>query len=82
MDQDTSPQRRVRYLELLRGLTPAQRMRKAADLSVTVRRLAEAGIRQQHPNVSPEELRVRLAVRLYGREVAERHYGVVPDDAR
>ncbi|MCI0572813.1 MAG: hypothetical protein L0Y66_18840 [Myxococcaceae bacterium] len=82
MDQDTVPERRDRYLELLRGLTPSQRLRKAADLSVTVRRLAETGIRQQHPDVTPEELRVRMVVRLYGREAAERLYGIVPDDAR
>jgi hypothetical protein len=82
MDRDTSPQRRDRYLELLRALTPAQRLARAADLSDSVRELAEAGIRQRHPGASDEEVRVRLVVRLYGREFAARHYAAVPADAR
>lgn len=82
MDQDTAPGRRDRYLELLRKLTPAQRLARAADLSDAVRHLAEVGIRQRHPDASAEEVRVRLVVRLYGREFAARHYATVPDDAR
>lgn len=83
MDRDTSPARRDRYLELLRDLSPAQRLMKAAELSLAVRRLAEAGLRQRHPGASAEELRVRLTVRLYGRAAAEHlhGHGSVPDDA-
>ncbi len=51
-------------------------------LSRGVRELAIAGIREMHPDVSEEELRVRLTVRLYGREVAKRLFGTVPVDAR
>ena len=46
-----------------------------------MRELAIAGIREMHPEVSEEELRVRLTVRLYGRAVAVRLFGAVPDDA-
>jgi len=45
------------------------------------RQLALAGIRQRHPGASAEEVRARLIVRLYGREVAERLCGTVPADA-
>lgn len=51
-------------------------------LSRGVRELAIAGIREMHPDVSEDELRVRLTVRLYGREAATRLFGTVPDDAR
>ena len=51
-------------------------------LSRGVRELALAGIRESHPEATEEELRVRLTVRLYGREAAERLFGAVPDDAR
>ena len=51
-------------------------------LSRGVRELAIAGIREMHPQVNEEELRVRLTVRLYGREVAKRLFGAVPEDAR
>jgi hypothetical protein len=46
-----------------------------------VRQLAEAGIRQRHPHASDSEVRVRLTVRLYGRDVARRLFGAVPADA-
>ncbi len=81
MEQDTSPAQLRRYHELLRSLTPAQRLAKASALSLAVRALAEAGIRQRHPGASPEEVRARLAVRLYGREAAARMRLTVPDDA-
>lgn len=51
-------------------------------LSLGVRELALAGIRESHPEATEDELRVRLTVRLYGREVAQRLFGTVPDDAR
>ena len=51
-------------------------------LSRGVRELALAGIREMHPGATEEELRVRLTVRLYGREAALRLFGTVPDDAR
>jgi hypothetical protein len=82
MEQDTAPQRRDRYIELLRSLTPGQRLARAADLTATVRRLGEVGIRQRFPNASEEEVRIRLAVRIYGRELAQRWYEALPDDAR
>jgi hypothetical protein len=46
-----------------------------------VRALALAGLRDRHPNASEDELRVRLAVRLYGRAVATKLFRDVPDDA-
>ena len=51
-------------------------------LSRGVRELAIARIREMHPDVSEDELRVRLTARLYGRETAKRLFGTVPDDAR
>lgn len=82
MDRDTVPQRRERYVELLRSLSPAQRLARAADLTASVRHLAEVAIRQRYPTASAEELRTRLVVRIYGRELAQRWCGALPDDAR
>jgi hypothetical protein len=45
------------------------------------RELAVAGIRQRHPGASDDEIRVRLVVRLYGRDVARRLFGEIPSDA-
>jgi hypothetical protein len=80
--RDTSPAAAARYYELLRAMPPERRLEAAMRLSRGVRKLAIAGIREMHPEVSDEELRVRLTVRLYGREAAKRLFGTVPDDAR
>jgi hypothetical protein len=79
---DTSPQARERYYELLRGMTVAQRGQLLSAVSKRVRDFAQAGIRHQFPDASEEELRVRMTVRLYGRSVALRLHGWAPEDAR
>jgi hypothetical protein len=81
VNQDTRPQAAARYHELLRAQSPAARLEQAAALTRAVRQLAEAGIRQRHPQASDAEVRVRLATRLYGRDVARRLFGDVPADA-
>ncbi|MDD9947304.1 MAG: hypothetical protein OXU20_40070 [Myxococcales bacterium] len=70
--QDTSPQARARYFELLAQQTPSQRFSNARRLTGMVRQLALAGLRDAPPDASDAELRVELARRLYGDEVAER----------
>ena len=47
-----------------------------------IRELAEAALRREHPDASPEEFRARLAVRLYGRAAVEGVLGPLPADAR
>jgi hypothetical protein len=69
------------YEERVRALPPYERMRIAVALSMAVRELAEAGIRLRHPNADDAEVRLRLAVRLYGREAVSRVLGPLPDDA-
>jgi hypothetical protein len=78
---DTSPAADARYHELLRKMSPERRLEAAVRLSAGVREMALAGIRQRHPEATEEELRMRLAVRLYGRACAERMFGSVPPDA-
>jgi len=79
--RDTPPATIARYHELLRGQAPYERLEQAAALTRMVRQLAVAGIKQRHPGASLDEIRVRLAVRLYGREIARRLFEHVPDDA-
>lgn len=78
MEQDTVPRQQARYIELLRAQPPEDRLRKAGALTRAVRRMAEAGIRQRFPEADDTEVRVRLAVRLYGRDVALRLFGPHP----
>lgn len=78
---DTSPAASARYHELLRAMGPERRLETAMALSRGVRELAMAGLRSRHPNADEQELRVRLTVRLYGREAAIRLFGSIPEDA-
>jgi len=82
MLRDTAPEMEVRYQESLGRLSPAERLEVAVQLSSGVRALAEAGLRHRHPDASEEELRCRLVVLLYGRELAIRLFPSVPEDAR
>lgn len=58
------PRERRVYLDILRRLTPEQRLRKAFELSDMARRLFEQGLRQRHPGLSPEEFQRLLLARL------------------
>jgi hypothetical protein len=79
--RDTSPEAERRYTALLRAQPPHRRLEQAMALTRTVRELAVVGIKQRHPAASSHEIRVRLAVRLYGIAAAERIFGAVPEDA-
>jgi hypothetical protein len=81
VNQDTSPAAIERYHELLRAQAPAARLDQMNALIAAVRELAVAGIKTRHPDASTQEVNVRLAVRLYGRDVAQRLFGTVPPDA-
>lgn len=81
MHRDTAPEMEVRYQERLGQLTGAERLEVAVQLSAGVRAMAEAGLRHRHPEASEEELRCRLVVLLYGRDLAARLFDTVPEDA-
>jgi hypothetical protein len=79
--EDTSAAAIARYHQLLQAQAPYQRLEQTNALIAAVRELAVAGIRARHPVASPQEVRMRLTVRLYGREVARRLFGNLPADA-
>lgn len=78
---DTSPEARRFYFQRLARLSQAERMALTSRTSLLVRRMAEAGIRKLHPDCSEAEVKLRLAVRLYGRELVEPILGPAPRDA-
>lgn len=49
-------QNRRLYIEILRRMTPEQRLRKAMELTRDVRELSRAGIRSRNPDLSPAEV--------------------------
>lgn len=54
MDIKPRPNHRL-YLQVLRRMTPEQRLKKAMELSALVKRLFRQGLRQRFPHLSPEE---------------------------
>lgn len=77
---DTDPAQWARYVEHLRALGPEGRWLLLGRLVADGRALARAGLRARHPDADANEIEVRLAALLYGREAAAR-LGRVPADA-
>ncbi len=46
----------ARYIQVLRSMTPAQRLAKAFELSEFTKRLFMHGLRKRHPEASEDEL--------------------------
>jgi hypothetical protein len=80
MERDTDPAVAARYDAMIGALSGARRLEIAAQLTQGTRAMAEAGLRNRHPAASDGEIRCRLAALLYGRDVAVRLFGNVPDD--
>ena len=67
---DTSPEAAAIQAEILRRMTPEQRLRLALDASESMRNVARTGLRHRHPELSEEEL---------SRELMRLMYGFVPE---
>jgi len=72
---DTSPANRERYYALIAALTPLQRGEIVSRLSGGMRVMLRTELARRYPEATSRELDAKLAVRLYGREVALRHFG-------
>jgi hypothetical protein len=53
-----------KYIEILRSMTPEQRLQKAFDLSEFSRKLFEHGLRKRFPDLPEEDFRKLLLERL------------------
>lgn len=79
LETDTTPQARAVLTDKLRSMTAAEKLDLALAMSRTVRDLAVAGIRQRHPQASPREVLLRLAVVQHGRSLAMAAYPEIAD---
>ncbi|MBT3604725.1 MAG: hypothetical protein HOE48_15610 [Candidatus Latescibacteria bacterium] len=55
---------RKRYIEILRNMSPEQRLLKALELSATTKQLFVQGLRKRFPDISEEEFQKILRQRL------------------
>ena len=56
MDPKPRPHDRL-YIQILRSMTPGQRLAKAFELGMMGRELLRAGLRLRHPGATEEEIR-------------------------
>ena len=77
---DTSPEAWRVFLDLVRRATPGERLKRALELSETVRAFAEVGMRARHPQADEHEIFIRMAQLYLGAELARKAYGELPAD--
>jgi hypothetical protein len=75
LSRDTDPEAHRVHIELMRRAEGWRKLQLADQLYQSLRMLALAGLRDRHPNATPEEIRRRLADVLLGRELAREVYG-------
>jgi len=68
---DTSPEAYAVQLELLRRLSPNQRLSKAFALSRQVKRMAMEAIRRRHPELEEDAIRLKFIELTYGKDLAD-----------
>lgn len=75
---DTRPEAECVQIALLRQAPPWRKLELMGQMYQTVLTLALCGLRQRHPQATPEILRRYLADLLLGPTLAARVYGPLP----
>ena len=78
LSPDTTPEIQRKQYELMRGLSPEQRLAMAFALTDTTRQLIVADLQYKFPQANAEELRRRFIARVLPREDVIRAYGFDP----
>jgi hypothetical protein len=72
---DTSPEAWKKYSDLLRQMTPEQKLQRAFVLSARLRERTAAALRQRYPNAGDREVFLRTAASHFGRDLFKAVYG-------
>lgn len=67
------------WVRLHRQMPMAEKVGLAFQMLSMSMSLAEAGVRLDHPDASPREIRLRAAARLYGSDLIRRAFGWDPE---
>ncbi len=82
MIDDTHPAIAKMLVEGYRRMSPAEKLARCGDLSASVRQLAAARIRAEHPRADEREVQLRVASLLYPADLLRRAVGWEPDRPR
>jgi hypothetical protein len=80
LSRDTTPDAQRKQVELMRRLSPAQKLSLAFALTDTMRDLVLADLRYRFPQANATEIRRRFIARVLSREDVIRAYGFDPKD--
>jgi hypothetical protein len=73
--RDTSPEAWKFLMDLMRKMSPEEKLQRTFEYSAFVRKFAEAALRQQYPLASEREIFLRAAHRHLGAELYAKVYG-------
>lgn len=76
---DTDPRAMEVWLDLLRRMTPGEKLASALNLTELALRMSEAGVRAAYPQACEREVFLRAAARRLPRELMIRAYGWDPE---
>ena len=62
-------------MDLMRKMSPEERLRRTIEYSAFVRRFSEAGVRQKYPRAGEREIFLRAAHRRLGADLYAKVYG-------
>ena len=69
------PRVREKYLQILRDMPPAKKLRIAIEHNDCVRAFVRAGIRAENPGISEEEVRREIIRRTLPPDIVKKVYG-------
>ena len=78
LSPDTTPEAQRKQYELMRKLSPEQKLSLAFNLTNMMRQLVVADLRHRFPQADDEEIRRRFIARVLPREDVIRAYGFDP----
>jgi len=77
---DTSPEAEAVLIRLLREAPPWRKLEMVGQLNAAVKTMMLIGLKERHPNDSPEMLRRRMADLLLGEELALKVFGPLQEE--
>jgi hypothetical protein len=78
LSQDTTPEAQRKHYELMRKLSPEQRLSMAFALTDATRNLILADLHHRFPEANENEIRRKFIARVLSREDVIRAYGFDP----
>ncbi len=78
LSPDTTPEAQAKHFELMRRLSPEQRLSMAFALTDATRQLILADLHHRFPQADKDEIRRRFIARVLPREDVIRAYGFDP----